>query len=899
MKKITRLCAMVCAFALLWGAAAVTVAPAPRISAAAEPEKLLTGNPIGGLFPAGTPTLATYAGYTWLTEGLNATDPVIVASDSAEAPRLTDGENGPDAAHSLVTAVSPGTTAAASLIFDLQAPYKVSTVRVWADSGLASLEVYASLDGKTYSRAGETVNTNSPLEGYAEVELAVKPVMFARYVKVIMHKSISASGMGIGEAAVFGNEAGSPALLSNNRLRATGPYNTSVNKLDTGATYTWITDQPFVTEADLIKTDNDSKNDGFGGWPDLTDGSSTETNADYAANSAWGAKGKYGAVLFDLKDMYQISSLDVWTKADSSKLMDGYEVLVSTDGVNFHSLGYTPNSNSKTANAIVNAPSSGVPGMNARYVKLLLHNDNTSQQLIVGEIAIWGWRLYDPALPKNTTPDRVEFRTELKNYSTLYLDWSGYNQTVNNVNKYAIYVETQNFSSTAGLTPKLTLEAGSIALAGKYASYFSLKPETDYYLAITPFHSSAGERKDVETVKVTTPGVLEGDKAGNIFAINDSPYGGGNYVNHGENEEQNLIQKLMLEREIGGIHKNRWWDHSSWMKSLYGSYGVAFHMYYHGSGYVPSDNALGAWTFSTYNEPDLAKRDPAAVAAAIGANHASMKAVDSRNLLVEPALGGVDAKSLPWLEALYNSDGQNGALVKTYFDVMDVHPYVKYEDTPLPGIDNGSPEMLIQKIADLRALMASHGDGEKPIVFTEIGWSTYSGGAYLKKVDRATQRNYLARAYLHSIAGGIKSVFWYSMQDDGLDPANLEHNLGLIDWNGKAKESYFGYYMMVRLMKEAQYLGPLQGAVHPYYGYRFWDESKNRYITALWDASWQTTSTSAKTALISAADTSVSLVGIDGSQKVVEASQGKASVTLTGAPVFIYSNAPISVDSVQ
>jgi hypothetical protein len=911
MRFMKKSCALVVAFAFLLGMVSVVIPLESRTAQAANGEKVLSGNVIGGtLFPESTAAIATGASYIWLTEGIHATDPALIASDDTGGPDMTDGSNGPDDNTSSTTGSAEGSAAYGTLIYDLKSVYKVSSVKVWADtdnnSHMRNFEVYASFDGVTYNRVGATDNVNPPVSGFASVTLAVKPVFYAQYIKVIMHKDPAKQVMRLGEVAVYGDTLEPMAILSNNYLRSSGYfYNTSLPKIATGASYEWLTDYPFVTDGDLIKYDNDSsKNDTVGGAPDLIDGSSKESDAASTTNSIWGSKGKFGTVVFNLNDVYQIGKIDVWTLASGgNKFMDGYEVLVSTDGVNYASLGYTPNASSRTANVIVNTPGYGIPGKHAKYVKIIMHNANNSEILTVGEVAIWGWKLYDPALPKKSTPDQVEFTAELKNYSTLYLDWSSYNSVVNNVTKYGVYIETSPFASTAGLTPKFVAEAKSLEQVGKYLSYFALKPETTYYVAVTPFHSTGGERKDVETLKITTPSVLGGEKVGDIFAINDAPYGGGNYVHHGETEDVFLMNKLRLLRDLGGINKNRWWDHSSAMKTLYGKSGLNFHYFYHGPGFVQSDNNGGAYTFSTYNEPDLAKRDPAAAAAALKANHDSLKAVSSKSLLVEPALAGLDRlkadEGLNWLDALYNSDGQNGALVKTYFDVMDVHPYVKYEYPAVPGLEQGAPEKLLQSFQELKTVMASHGDGEKPIVVTELGWSTYTGGSYLKTVDRSTQRNYLARAYMHAIANGIRTMHWYDFADDGTETNNLEHNLGLIDWNGKPKESYYGYYTLIRVLKDSKYLGTVSNIVNPYYGYQFWDENKNKYITSLWDASWKTTSSTSRTAQIATSDPGVTIVGIDGSYKYIAAVSGVVNVPLTGAPVFIYSLAGVTVNSIN
>jgi hypothetical protein len=880
---------------------------------AAGPEKLLSGNTLGSLFPVSTQTIATGATYSWLTDGTHATDAAIISTDNNGAPDMSDGINGPDGNYSNNSTWDDHTVAFGNLIYDLKDVYKVSSVKIWADtatnSSMKKFEVLASIDGLTYNSAGIAGNTNAANSGFAPVMLSVKPVIYARYIKVIMHKDTPQFNMRLGEVAVFGDDLEPQALLSNNFLRENGPYNsTDTPKLPTNATYTWVEEHPFVTQSGLKTTDNDSLDDGAGGIADLIDGSSMETTPDLTVSSDLASQGKFGAVIFDLNDMYQVGTIDVWTQADSGAYMDGYEALVSTDGLNYTSLGYTANVNSRTSNSMVNTITTGLPGRNAKYVKIVMHNANDSQQLTVGEIAIWGWKLYDTTLSETSIPEQVELKAELKNYSIAYLDWSSYNHVANNVNKYAVYVETSDYTTVAGLTAKTTLDPGWKGQKGKFAPYFSLKPETTYYIAVTPFRANV-ERKEVSTIKLTTPSVLGGDKVGDIFAVNDPPYGeGAHYVKHDNNpndeidyEALNRDKKLVLLREIGGINKSRWSSHQTDTLKEYAKNGISFHSYYHGVSNIPSDNNHGVWTFSTYNEPDDTHRykPPAEVAAAITNNHAAVKGVDSRNLLVEPATWAVDATSLEYIRQMYDSDGQNGAVVKTKFDVMDVHPYVKHDDEPVTGLDRGAPEKLISKISDLKALMASRDDADKPIIFTEVGWSTYTAGFdFMKMVDRPTQRNYLARAYMHAIAGGIKSVFWFNFQDGGTTNI-MEHNFGIVDWNAVPKDSYYGYYTMVRVLRDTKYLGTVSGISNPYYGYRFWNEHKNQYITSLWDASWQTTSTTNKTATITTADTGITVVGIDGSHQYLAATAGVVNVPITGAPIFIYSNKSVTVASVN
>ncbi|KRE99422.1 hypothetical protein ASG89_28080 [Paenibacillus sp. Soil766] len=872
-----------------------TVAP---ITHAAESEvpKILSGNTLGQLFPDNTPVMDTGAAYTWQQEGSNATDTGLYATDLGDAAHMTDGSV------SVVTSTySQSGAAHGTLVYDLRAVYRVSALQVWSEfseaSGLKQVEIYASIDGVNYNRVALTESSYGDDEGIVPVSSNIKPVPYARYVKVILHKNPAKLKMSIGEVAIWGDAAETPAILSNNQLKAGGYYAVGMPKLDTKATYKWSTEQPFVTQSGLITSDNEAgaKNDGsVSGLPDLIDGSSTEETADTVASMAVGSQGKYGTVTFTLNDMYQIGNIDVWSKADSGNFMDGYEVLLSVDNVNYFSSGYTANPNSRYESAMVNTSSYGIPGKHAKYVRIIMHNANDSDRLIAGEIAIRGWKLYDATLAKKDTPDQVAFTTYVKNYNTLYLDWSAYNAVINKVNKYNIYIRKSDFTSTNQLSAHVTADNGSVEQKGKFLLISSLEPETTYYIAITPTSTATGERKDVSTVTITTPSVLGGEKVGDIFAINDTPYGGGNYVQHGSKEDENIIRKLILTRGIEGINFNRWWVHDSWVKAFSNKYGVGFHTFYHGPQDVPMENKQGTWSFSTVNEPDLKGTNPSALALQFKQNHENLKAVDSRNLLVEPALGGTEPSSMTWLENLYQSDGLNGALVKSYFDVLDVHPYVKNHEGSLPGLIPGAPEMLIKKIEDIQSLKAKYGDQEKPIIFTELGWSTYSGSSYLRPVNPITQRDYLARAYMHAIAGGIKRMHWYDFQDDGLDTTNLEHNLGLIDWNGIPKPSYYAYYTMSKVLKDAKYIGVKPGVEHPYYGYEYWHEGKNQYITSLWAADEST-----KTATFKTKDAGLTVVGIDGSYTYLPVSEGSASLTINGAPVFIYSSSSLEISSID
>ena len=98
--------------------------------------------------------------------------------------------------------------------------------------------------------------------------------------------------------------------------------------------------------------------------------------------------------------------------------------------------------------------------------------------------------------------------------------------------------------------------------------------------------------------------------------------------------------------------------------------------------------------------------DPANYLKLLERSYKTIKAIDP-NLTV--AVGGYAGIPLDYIGKLYELGGGK------YFDIMNVHPYSQPEP----------PEArLHDRLAELRELMAKHGDAAKPVWITEIGWPT-------------------------------------------------------------------------------------------------------------------------------------------------------------------------------
>ncbi len=75
------------------------------------------------------------------------------------------------------------------------------------------------------------------------------------------------------------------------------------------------------------------------------------------------------------------------------------------------------------------------------------------------------------------------------------------------------------------------------------------------------------------------------------------------------------------------------------------------------------------------------------------------------------ALGGLSGIPLDFIDKLYDAGARD------YFDAMNVHPYRWPHPPERPDLG--------ADIARLRRVMGRHGDGDKPIWITEIGWPTH------------------------------------------------------------------------------------------------------------------------------------------------------------------------------
>lgn len=171
-------------------------------------------------------------------------------------------------------------------------------------------------------------------------------------------------------------------------------------------------------------------------------------------------------------------------------------------------------------------------------------------------------------------------------------------------------------------------------------------------------------------------------------------------------------------------------------------------------------------TYEVWNEPNLnqfwpPKANPTEYAelckAAIAAAHAG-----DPNAKISTA--GISGYDMAFLKAYLQAGGGTGA------DAIGVHPYRQT-----------GGESVLEDTLYMKSVVAQFLTPAPPIWDTEWGYSsTWFGGDGHTAAARATQAELVARELLSAWAIGFPLAVYYDIRDDGTDPANAEHNFGLI-----------------------------------------------------------------------------------------------------------------------
>lgn len=168
---------------------------------------------------------------------------------------------------------------------------------------------------------------------------------------------------------------------------------------------------------------------------------------------------------------------------------------------------------------------------------------------------------------------------------------------------------------------------------------------------------------------------------------------------------------------------------------------------------------VSAWEI--WNEPNLASFWAGSVRKYVRLLRAAYPAIKAGDRRAKVVFGGIVHNDDRYLRAAYRA-GARGS-----FDVMATHPYQGLADAAPETADDGDDWWLLTHVPTVHEVMARHGDGAKPIWFTELGWSVHENRPDLPPWQRGVtpveQAAYLTRAF--ELIGArypyVERAFWY------------------------------------------------------------------------------------------------------------------------------------------
>lgn len=164
-----------------------------------------------------------------------------------------------------------------------------------------------------------------------------------------------------------------------------------------------------------------------------------------------------------------------------------------------------------------------------------------------------------------------------------------------------------------------------------------------------------------------------------------------------------------------------------------------------------------------------------------------------------------------YIQAVFNNGGGD------YMDAISFHMY-KF---------TGGPESWFE--SDLNKL--KNISGSKNIYLTEIGYPTHTGWP---NITEENQAGMISRLFIHARKfPEVKSIIYYDLKNDGLDPNHSEHNFGILQFDLSAKPAYHAFKTAVSNLFNKDLTNSSVSSGN--YIYKFSNEGEITY--ALWRSS--------------------------------------------------------------
>ncbi|MDF3129119.1 discoidin domain-containing protein [Kiritimatiellaeota bacterium B1221] len=847
---------------------------------------------------------------SWVTEGEFATDSESVSTGGENAKVLVDGNTGDNWKSRTYSKWGGGRWV--TVVADLGTPHILGAFDVWAlhestrDTG--SFEVLVSDDGSEFRSLGTADSKDQPKASKKIIQMTLQPdaPVQAQFVKFRMQRRDGAKQQQIAEIGIRGSRiegavpaappaakkpaakksvpaamvaAGELSLLSNNikpgKFNGDFPAGTSVQPTD--LKFSWVKEGEYATDAESIST----------GGPDgkvLFDGN-TGSNWKSRTYSKWSG-GQWVTVVADLGSAFALQAFDVWALHEASRDTGAFYVLLSDDGENFTPHGMVESGDQKLKkNFIARMTLKLDEPVKARYVKFRIQRRNGARQQQVAEIAIWG------ALPEEgvqylgaDSRPKVKFKVETIQSGVAKIDWSENRAVHSGVTQWKIYAGPAGFEDVKESEPELLK---TVPGNKSHAIVYPLDPGQEMVFGVTAVYPQ-GEYALVEPVTVRIPEPLQCDTFGDMVAVNHFWEGGGHRNSRGPDQRSyDLVALDLLGKS--GIKQTRWWVVDPKIYQMFYEKGVGVYTYPHGNN-IPVATQLGVHSFSgPGNEPDLKAAPVISYVNNLKKTYAKIKKINPDAVVCAPS-SGLEDTSIAWLDEFYELGG------KDHFDVLDLHTYCKIAGGHVvpEGYPKGAPEAMYDNMRKINEVLERHGDTEKPLISTEFGYSDALVNNPSGRITPRIKAEFLVRGLVIHHALGFDRVFLYSFWDEGEDMNFSEHRFGLLDYNLQKKEAYYAVETALNEIGNCALKGPVTGLASPSYGYVYGKADDAGQVAVIWDGA------SAKDGIFKTSSASVKVVDMFGNtDELLPDASGTFSVTFGSSPVYLHTDAPISVVQVS
>jgi len=272
--------------------------------------------------------------------------------------------------------------------------------------------------------------------------------------------------------------------------------------------------------------------------------------------------------------------------------------------------------------------------------------------------------------------------------------------------------------------------------------------------------------------------------------------------------------------------------------------------------------------WEVYNEPNIffwqGPRDM--YAELLKKAHAAIKNANPNAKVLGCSTAGIDAKFI-----------ERTIELGAPFDILTIHPYRRrLED-----------RSFVQQLRDAAEVAKAPNGTIRPVWITEMGWATHAWHngteAGFSVTTQREQARLIARAYIGAIASGaVTNMSWYDFRNDGMDPFNFEHNLGIVTRDFWPKPAYRAYATVTRLLQGKSIDKELDLGMEVI-AYRFASADRGEFVVAVWSIGDQ------QMVKLPAREP-VTVVNLMGQENTVAPIDGDAEVPLQlETPVFVLS----------